>query len=327
MSINKPKYNAKEVIIGEVFGELTVLGEAERWVYPSGDTRRRLLCSCTCGSEPKEYMINAVVGGNTTSCGCVNLARITTHGMHKTRQYQIWADMKTRCDNVKHAWYPDYGGRGIKYPESWKSFESFWEDMQEGYEDHLTLDRRENDESYSKENCRWATAPYQSHNQRKSKGSKNKYFGVRVDDKCDNIGVRIKRDGKALHLGTYETEELGAKAYDDAAEIIYGDRPNKTLPENDWILEKVTARLIGHANGEKFRASGSTFKNATINEEQAVEIYLLAHEGALTQKQIAAKFGVIQSQVSAIKRGASWAHATKEIREKKFKINIDDTLK
>ena len=313
MSINKPKYNAKEVIIGEVFGELTVLGEADSWVYPSGRKRRRLICSCSCGSEPKEYMINAVVGGSTTSCGCVNLARITTHGMYNTRQYQTWVDMKTRCDNVKHKWYPEYGGRGIGYQESWKSFEAFWEDMKDGYSDDLTLDRIENDLGYSKENCRWATAPYQSHNQRKSKGSKNKYLGVRVDDNCDSIGARIKRDGKNVYLGSYLTEEIAAKAYDDASEIIYGDRPNKTQAYEDQTLSLVKERLDGIANGLSFKSTGSNFKNSVINEEQAVEIYLLAHEGTLTQKQIAAKFGMIQSQVSAIKRRASWAATTKDV--------------
>lgn len=70
-------WNKKQIIEGEVYGELTVICEAPTYVYPSGRKRRRLLCSCSCGSEPKEYMINAVVGGNTTSCGCVNLARIS----------------------------------------------------------------------------------------------------------------------------------------------------------------------------------------------------------------------------------------------------------
>lgn len=320
-------WNKREVIEGEVYGELTVICEAPTYVYPSGRKRRRLLCSCTCGSEPKEYMINAVVGGNTTSCGCVNLARITTHGMHKTRQYQTWADMKTRCDNVKHKWYPEYGGRGIGYQESWASFELFWEDMKETYQDHLTLDRIDNDKGYSKENCRWAEAKYQSHNQRKAKGSKNKYLGVRIDDFCDSIGARIKRDGKQCYLGTFATEEIAAKAYDDASEIIYGDRPNKTESCDDETLVRVKERLEGIANGISFKAVGSSFKNAVLDENKAVEIYLLAHEGLLTQKQIAAKFNINQGMISAIKRGSSWAHATKDLREKKFKIPLDDTLK
>jgi len=300
-------------IIGQKFNRLTVIGEAPHKVFPTG-RKRQVEAICECGTMGI-YVLAAMRNGNTKSCGCYNKERITTHGMNETRQYQTWADMKTRCDNVKHAWYPEYGERGIGYQDSWVKFESFWEDMKETYQHHLTLDRIDNDKGYSKDNCRWAEAKYQSHNQRKSKNAKNKYIGVRIDDKCDNIGVRIKNNGKNLHLGTFETEELGAKAYDDASEILYGDRPNKTSPVEDFILEKVTARIEGHLRGEKFTASGSTFKNATINEQQAVEIYLLAHEGVLTQKEIAARFNVIQSQVSAIKRGASWTQATKEVRE------------
>lgn len=298
-------------VIGQKFNRLTVIGEAPYKVFPSG-RKAQIEAICECG-KVGIYVLAAMRNGNTKSCGCYNRERITTHGMNETRQYQCWADMKTRCDNVKHKWYPEYGGRGIGYQESWKSFEAFWEDMKEGYSDDLTLDRIENDLGYSKENCRWTTAPYQSHNQRKSRGSKNKYLGVRADDNCDSIGARIKRDGKNVYLGSYLTEEIAAKAYDDASEIIYGDRPNKTQAYEDQTLSLVKERLDGIANGLSFKSTGSNFKNSVINEEQAVEIYLLAHEGTLTQKQIAAKFGMIQSQVSAIKRRASWAAATKDV--------------
>jgi len=300
-------------IIGQKFNRLTITGEAPHKVFASG-RKRQVEATCECG-KIGIYVLAAMKNGNTKSCGCYNLERISTHGMHNTRQYQTWADMKTRCDNVKHKWYPEYGGRGIGYEESWTFFESFWEDMKETYEAHLTLDRIDNEIGYSKENCRWAPANLQNHNQRKSKGSNNKYLGVRVDNKCDSIGARIKRDGRNVYLGSYLTEEIAAKAYDDASEIIYGDRPNKTDPAEDETLILVKERLDGIANGISFKATGSNFKNAVITEEQAVEIYILAHEGVLTQKEIAAKFDLIQSQVSAIKRGASWAQATKEIRE------------
>ena len=38
-----------------------------------------------------------------------------THGMSKTRPYEIWIGVKKRCDNPKHKNYDRYGGRGIKY--------------------------------------------------------------------------------------------------------------------------------------------------------------------------------------------------------------------
>ncbi len=101
--------------IGKTYSRLTILEEVERHVYPSGDTRRKFLAQCSCGSTPKTYLISELRSGNTKSCGCQNRENLVSHGMYDTRAYQCWADMKTRCDNPKNKFYPDYGGRGITY--------------------------------------------------------------------------------------------------------------------------------------------------------------------------------------------------------------------
>ena len=49
----------------------------------------------------------------------------TKHGLHKSREYQAWADMKTRCVNPNNKRYKDYGGRGITVCERWLKFENF----------------------------------------------------------------------------------------------------------------------------------------------------------------------------------------------------------
>lgn len=36
------------------------------------------------------------------------------HGLHGTRIYRIYNNMKTRCCNSNYPRYNDYGGRGIK---------------------------------------------------------------------------------------------------------------------------------------------------------------------------------------------------------------------
>lgn len=87
-----------------------------------------------------------------------------THGMSKTRQYRIWYDMKRRCCDPKVISYPYYGGIGISYDSTWETFEGFWEDMGDTYEDDLTLDRKDSSKNYSKDNCRWASYDEQAQN-------------------------------------------------------------------------------------------------------------------------------------------------------------------
>lgn len=55
-----------------------------------------------------------------------------------------------------------YSLRGITVCPEWQTFEGFWNDMQDGYADNLSIDRIDNDKGYFVENCRWAT----SHEQR-----------------------------------------------------------------------------------------------------------------------------------------------------------------
>ena len=88
------------------------------------------------------------------------------HGMTGTRPYRVWQNMHRRCREKNNKEYKRYGGRGISVCEEWKSFEVFWEDMKEGYEEHLTLDRIDNNKNYTKDNCRWATLEEQGNNKR-----------------------------------------------------------------------------------------------------------------------------------------------------------------
>ena len=78
--------------------------------------------------------------------------------------YVAWTNMKTRCDNPKSTQYKYYGGRGICYCERWKKFENFYADMMPSWYPELTLDRKENNENYSPDNCRWVNKQAQAEN-------------------------------------------------------------------------------------------------------------------------------------------------------------------
>ena len=81
------------------------------------------------------------------------------------RLYQIWANMKCRCNNQNHGRYEKYGGRGIIICEEWDDFENFYEwSMENGYQDDLTIERIDNDGSYESSNCKWITKEFQTKN-------------------------------------------------------------------------------------------------------------------------------------------------------------------
>lgn len=73
--------------------------------------------------------------------------------------------MIQRCTNENAPAFKNYGGRGIQVSASWREFSAFYADMGDP-PIGLTLDRRDNDLGYCKDNCYWATDKQQSSNKR-----------------------------------------------------------------------------------------------------------------------------------------------------------------
>lgn len=82
----------------------------------------------------------------------------------------IYYNMKARCLRPTHWSYYRYGGRGITICEEWMASRSSFASwaMANGYDDNLTLDRRDNSKGYSPENCQWITHDKQMRNTKKN---------------------------------------------------------------------------------------------------------------------------------------------------------------
>ena len=89
----------------------------------------------------------------------------------QTRMQTLWSAMKQRCYNPKHTSFRNYGGRGIKVYEPWRTSRNQFEaDIEREIGAHpgngWSLDRIRNNEDYEPGNVRWASKVLQMNNSR-----------------------------------------------------------------------------------------------------------------------------------------------------------------
>lgn len=153
-------------LTGKKFGRLTVVNESSKI-----GQRIMWLCKCDCGNM-KVVSANCLQSGRTKSCGCLSdenrrMPKKITHGMSRSRLYKEYMAMRGRCKPNYHN-HNVYYGKGVCVCDEWLQpggFERFREwAFENGYNDNLSLDRIDNDGSYSPDNCRWITMKEQQNN-------------------------------------------------------------------------------------------------------------------------------------------------------------------
>ena len=234
----------KKDLTGKRFENIIVVSRAE-----NKNGRVAYLCKCDCG---KEFVTLAqhITGGFVKSCGCGNRRKAsqrmksmnTKHGKSGTRLYEIWQNMRRRCNEKNNPCYKNYGARGISFDKSWADFSTFeqWA-IDNGYSDDLTIDRIDVNKGYFPENCRWVTRKTQGNNKR--------------------TNLYITYHGKTKTLA--EWADLTNIPYSKLKYRIYkGWDIEKVFADNDLGCKKV--RCID--TGQIFESTASAAKSVNVTQ-------------------------------------------------------------
>lgn len=182
--------------VGERIGKLVVIERAANKIEVAKSGKKSVracwLCKCDCGNEIvvsghnlSKALSNPNSTAGTRSCGCLMGKGGLKHGQSETNVYRAWNSMIQRCTNPNSTAYASYGGRGIKVCDEWLTFEGFVKEMGERQDD-MTLERINNELSYSKDNCKWATRKEQANNRR--------------------TNVKLEYNGKVMNISQWASE-------------------------------------------------------------------------------------------------------------------------
>ena len=155
------------------------------------------LCRCRCGNEKRVWVYD-LLRGRTLSCGCLNRERVTTHGCWHEPWYPTYMAMMRRCghwEGGNERELRDYRDRGITVCELWRNSPRAFGDwlLAHGWHKGLEIDRIDNDQGYSPENCRVVTPKENTNNRRNTSRLDD---GTSLAMFCSSIGINTYEGGK-----------------------------------------------------------------------------------------------------------------------------------
>lgn len=181
----------------------TVLWNEKYNITPKWRKILMVLCRCECWIE-KYVQRQHLLNWYSKNCWCLKQKRFadlakqysTKHWMEWTIPYRKYYAAKARCESPNNDSYYRYWWRWIKMLR--KTFEEFWKDMWDSYNEHIktywvdntTLDRIDVNWDYCKDNCRWATWKQQYNNMSTNHIVEYKWEIYTLAELCDKLNKK-----------------------------------------------------------------------------------------------------------------------------------------
>lgn len=160
--------------IGETINSLLITDCVHTIIDGHGHNFYKCICECGAECEIEAWRVLNNITRMCKDCAKKYVSKRiidanTTHGLSKSRLYKIFSGMKYRCYSPKSSRWKSYGGKGIIICDEWlneeNGFLNFYNwAMSNGYDDTLTIDRKDVNGNYEPSNCRWVTRAEQSRN-------------------------------------------------------------------------------------------------------------------------------------------------------------------
>ena len=273
------------IYVGSKIGRLTMI---EKIINP--DTGKiQWKCKCDCGNTTIVDEKNLKYG-HTKSCGCLKKESSIIHGESKTNLYDIWNNIKSRCNNPNTKFYKDYGARGIFMCKEWADDYTVFRDwaLANGYipdaiyennRDKLTVERIDYNGPYCPENCK--LIPLSKQNENKRNNVRYEFNGKKLLAKewAEETGIPLTTINSRLARGwsidkiltTNKLRETGMNntQYEINGEFhniyewskIYNIDPNvvRSRISGGWNIEKaLTEPVINNRNNISYNGCTGT---------------------------------------------------------------------